>query len=331
MREELVLTLSAALLLAGCSGKSDISIEIGVDAPDDYIRGGVFELGAVYDADGAAERVALDDRVLESGASFVVEVPGHKQWVLQAIEAELRHPKYRPASEIVVANDILMSPTIVLRPQRWTTNDRHTFIQPAYETSVAAAEHLDWIGEVYFQRPEWLLVNEAFQEDHRLVSMLAYGGGSKKGDWEILRLANIERWKDLNETMEERSYRACPPGYQLQGFAHRPCGAEKLNITYYDRGDTESATAAQDELRRQVSHARADLAKRLGIDESAVELGSYDSREYDPVLAYCPDAGAPPEVDDEPGYEIAFVVNDRGLFIYLGKNGELPFYCRSKT
>ncbi len=320
--------LPLAVLAAACVDASEVSVEISVDAPDDYIRGGVFQLGAVYDADGVEEHVNVDDRVLESESSFIVRVPAQEPSNLLMLVAELRHPKYKPTTVIVEMDQKPASWTIALQPRRWTTNDRHTFIQPAYDTAVAAAEHLDWIREVYFERPEWLLVNEAFQKDHRLVSMLAYGGGGKKGHWEEVRLANIEQWKSLRDTMEERSYTPCPPGYELDGFAHRPCGAERLNITYYDRDDGKSA---EEEWRSQVSHARTDLAQRLQLDESAVQLGGYELRTYDPELAYCPNAGEPPKSEDEPGYEIIFSVKQRGIFVYLGREGELPFYCRGKT
>jgi len=222
------------------------------------------------------------------------------------------------------------SPIIVLRPQRWTTNDRHTFVKPEYETTVAAADHLDWISAVYFKRPEWLLINEAFQKDHRLVSMLAYGGGSKKGDWERVRLANIEKWKVLKETMDERSYTPCPPGYTLEGFANRPCGAEKLNINYYERDDGKAA-AEKDEQLRQIVHARADLAKRLQVDVSEVRYGGHQIEYYDPARAGCRDAGEPPESKEQLGYLMVFSAGIRGSFTYYGKQGEMPYYCRENT
>ncbi len=331
MKRSRIQILPVALLAAACVGASDVSVEIGIDAPDGYIRGAVFELGAVYEADGVEEQVDVDDRVLESDPSFIVRVPAREQSRLLAIVTELRHPKYKPTKVTVDMSRDSSSRTVTLQPRRWTTNERNTFIQPAYGTAVAAVEHLDWIGEIYFRRPEWFLINEAFQRDHRLVAMLAYGGGGKTGHWEEVRLANIERWKSLQESMEERSYTPCPPGYEPEGFAHRPCGAEKLNITYYERDDGKAPVAAEEEWQSQVAHARADLAKRLQLNESAVQLGGYELRSYDPELAFCPDAGEPPNVEDEPGYEIIFSVRDRGVFVYLGRKGELPFYCRSRT
>ncbi len=331
MRELLAIVLSVALLVTGCSVDSDVSVEIQVEAPDDYIRGAVFELGAVYDAEGVERRADIDDRVLETSASFVLEVPAQNQGVLQAIEAELRHPKYRPASVILLVEEGASSASIMLQPQRWTTNARHTFIEPAYETTVAAAEHLDWIKEVYFNRPEWLLINEAFQEDHRLVAMLAYGGGSKKGDWERVRLANIERWEGVSALMEERSYTPCPPGYELEGFAHRPCGAERLNITYYERDDGRAAAAEQEEQLRQIVHARNDLARRLQVDVSDVKFGGYQKEDYNPARNGCPDAGDPADSSSQHGYLMVFSAGRGTSFSYYGKKGELPFFCRQKS
>ena len=330
MRKASAAVFYAALLVAGCSVASDVSVEIHVDAPDDYVRGGVFELSATYDAEGVQQQASIDDRVLESAASFVVEAPGRDQGVLQAIQAEFRHPKYRPTTVIVEINKNSASPIIVLRPQRWTTNDKHTFIRPAYETTVEAAEHLDWIREVYFKRPEWLLINEAFQKDSGLMSALAYGGGSKKGDWERVRLANIEQWKVVKETMDERSYTPCPPGYELEGFANRPCGAEKLNITYYERDD-DKAAAEEDEQLSQIVHARTDLAKRLQVDVSEVKYGGYQNEYYDPARAGCPDAGEPSESQEQLGYLMVFSAGVRGSYTYYGKQGEMPYYCGEKT
>ena len=73
--------LYAAVFVAACSAHSDVAVDVQIDAPDDYIRGGLFELRAVYDGEGGEQRVAIEDRVLESGASFVVDVPGRDQWV----------------------------------------------------------------------------------------------------------------------------------------------------------------------------------------------------------------------------------------------------------
>ncbi len=302
-------------------------IQIQIIAPDEYIRGGVFELRAEYEVDGKLLYSEVDERVLESDASFFVELPKRSQWSLKEVQAELRHPKYKPTIGVIGGSEDLAQMAVTLRPKRWTTNDSNNFIKPAYETLVEASEHLRWIRTEYFQRPERLLVNETFQEHHRLVAMMAYGGGGKKGEWEKLRQTTIAEWHAIKKLMDERSYEPCPPGYVLETLINRPCGALVFEETIPNPNAAAERAARRAEEGRQIIFATADLAKQLQVTEKGVRLQGYERVMWDSTAIGCPEESKAYKSEERPGYVIIFSGYEMGTFFYHGKMNEMPFHC----
>ncbi|MDJ0938626.1 MAG: hypothetical protein QNJ00_02550 [Woeseiaceae bacterium] len=315
MAKRITALVSFFLLAFGCAWASPV--EVRIVAPDNYIRGGVFELFAVSEN---GERRRVDDRVLESADSFVVEVPGRAS----PLRAELRHPKYRPTHAEIAAG----APVVTLRPARWTAPDKELWIDPAYETSLAGQEHIRWIREVYLERPEELIITETFQKHSQLVSRLAYMGAGKPGDWGKLRQANIAEWKAIGAIVEERTYEPCPEGYVHQSPI-RPCGA--IRITYIERDPAaEAERAAEKDLElRQMVYAREDLAKRLRVDVSEVRFGGRENWLYQPARVGCTE-DMPAASEETPGYTLVYSAGRRGSFYYHGKSNEMPHYCKQR-
>ena len=329
-----ILVLTLVFALSSCTSVPPSipgdPIQVHIDAPDGYISGGVFNLQAAYEADGEITYVDIDDRLLHSDASFVVQLPRREQGLLKEIRAELRHPKYKPAFEVITASEISTPLAITVRPARWTTNGKHTWIKPIYETSVAGMEHLRWVRTEYFQRPERLSVNEAFQKDHQLVAQLAYKIRGKSPEWVELRLANIAEWEAIAKIMEERSLGPCPPGYVLETLTNRPCGALVFKDTYPDP-ETLAAMAAEKEKEekeqwRQIQFARADLAKRLQMDQNSIRFAGHGWIMWDSAAVGCPEEGKMYKEEETPGY-IILLQPPNETYYYHGKVNELPSYC----
>ncbi len=320
-----IFVLTLAVVLGGCDlGPS--SVQVHVDAPDDYIHGGVFKLHGAYERNGEIISVKIDDRLLYTDESFVVPLSGREHGDIRELRAELRHPKYRPVSEVLSVGKDSEPVEITVRPVRWTTNERHTWIEPSHETLKAGMEHLRWIRTEYFQRPERLPVNEAFQKDHRLVALLAYGGGGKKGEWEALRQETIVEWKALAEIMEERSYEPCPEGYEFEGMVNRPCGARKFEVTYIPRVSAEERKAKEEEQFRQMKLAIEDLAGRKQIDINTIRSANYSETVWETTALGCPEEGVTYEEVATPGYFL-ILQPPYETYFYHGKANEDPFYC----
>lgn len=321
-----ILAFTFIFALSGCAGVPYDPIQVHIDAPDDYISGGVFKLQAVYETNGELTYVDVDDRLLYSDASFIVQLPSREQGILKEIRVELRHPKYRAAFEVIAVGAGLTPQAITVRPTRWTTNEKNTWIKPTYETLVAGMEHLRWISTAYFQRPERLAVNEAFQKDHRLVAQLAYGGGGKMGEWEELRQLTIAEWEAIAKVMEERSYEPCPPGYVLETLVNRPCGALVFEDTYVPPISAEERAAREEAEFRHIQLAVADLAKRKQIDVKTIRFAGYQQTMWETSAIGCPEEGNTYKREETPGYFL-LLQPPYETYFYHGKSNEDPFYC----
>ena len=327
MKLKIVIALAAVVGIAAyvyASNHKD-KLQVSLVVPDEYIRGAVFVLRAEYEQDRVVTEIVLDDRVIETSESFEVNLPARAPWSLRGMRAELRHPKYKSAEVSVPSNPHWANQAIEIEMFRWTTNDRHTFIEPSYETSIAVLDHLRWITNDYFARSEWLLINEAVQKDYPLIGKLAYANGKKSGEWEAVRQQAITELNTLKTAIDERALQPCPEGYEVENLGYPPCGRQK--VQYYKRPSAAVRKAKQDEEIRVSKLAWTDLVKRLGVDENLVRLGGQGDTVWETSALGCPEEGQSYAEEPTPGYMIAFTVKYGGTHFYHGRTGEDPFYC----
>lgn len=323
-----IFVLAVVAALAGGCGpdKQAHSLLVTITAPDDYIRGAVFSLRATYESDDQLSELVLDERMLESTGSFELQLTARKPSSLREMRAELRHPKYRPASVPVPGNPHEERQVLTIEPDRWTGNEKHTFVYATEEISAAALDHLRWITSDYFARPEALLANEAVQQNYQLLGMLAYGGGKKEGEWEALRQQTIAELGTLKEAIDERSLDPCPEDYEVANLAYPPCGRQEMNVTYYSV-NTAEREAEQEEQIRVMQLAFADLVARLGIDRMKARFAGSTLEMWRSSALGCPAEGQSYAEEEIPGYVLLFTVKDQGTHYYHGREGEDPFYC----
>ena len=318
--------LIAAVLVYALLYKDRLTVRIVT--PDDYIRGAVFQLHAEYEIDGEAVPVVLEDRLLADELYFELQLPSRAPWSLNALRVELKHPRYKPTMAVVTGNPHWFRQDLELEPTQWTTNDRRTYVEPSYETSKAALEHLRWVRTEYFARSEWLAVNETVQADPQLLGSMAYAGGSKDGEWERVRQQTIAEWKSLKGVLDERIYEPCPDGYEVEDMNYPPCGKQRVNIVYLE----PAAREPEDQSSRwnegsQISHARADLARRLEVEVDTVRFAGYQPMIWRSDALGCPDDGESYTEEEITGYYMAFTIAHGGVHYYHGRADSAPFYC----
>ena len=321
----LVLAIGAATVIYTTNYKD--RLQVSVAAPDDYIRGAEFVVRAEYEKSGEVTEVVLHERVLENVGVFEIDLPGHAPWSLREMRAELRHPKYKPTVVAVTGNPHWSPQAVELEPAQWTAEGKQTFVYASHETSIAALDHLRWITSDYFARPEWLLVNEAVQQSHPMLGSLAYGGGKKSGDWEMIRQETIAELGKLKEAIDERSLQPCPEGYEVENLAYPPCGRQEVIVQYYERPSAAEIKAKQDEEFRVAKLAWTNLVERLGVDKNLVRFAGQGETVWETSALGCPEEGQSYTEEPTPGYMIAFTVKYGGTHFYHGREGEDPFYC----
>lgn len=328
MKLKIFILLAASIGVATyfyCATYKD-RLRVSVAAPDDYVRGAVFTLHAKYERDGQLSDVVLDDRVLENTGTFEIKLPARTPWSLREMRAELQHPKYQPAQVSVTGNPHWSRQELELESMRWTTNEKHTFIQPSHDTSIAVLDHLRWITTDYFSRPEWLLINEAVQQNYQLLGRMAYANGKKSGEWESLRQQTIAELGTLKEAIDERALEPCPEGYEVENLAYPACGRQEMNIQYYPTNSAQKKAEQAEEIRLWLL-AGADLVERLGVEKEAVRFAGFQRWMWNSSALGCPAEGQSYIEEEEPGYMILFTVAYGGTHYYHGREGDDPFYC----
>lgn len=322
----IVLAIAAIAALAYVLMFKD-KIRVQIVAPDDYVHGAVIQINGVHESAGQPLIVEHFNRLLTSETEFNVTVPLRPPWIFNDLRVEFRHPKYRPITETVPGNPVWRRKDITLTPERWTTNDKHNWIQPNEQTTIDALQHLRWIRSDYLDRDEWLVVNEALQAERRLaLGSLPYAGGKKSGDWEQVRQLTIAEMHEIVALLEERVLRPCPDGYEVQSQVYPPCGRQKSNVIWPEDVGRDTRFDRFWDDAELIVHARKDLAERLEIDPGTIRLAGIQKTALPPAADICSEQ-ALAAADENTLAVLIFLQTRDGLYRYQALEAGAPSFC----